>query len=124
MRETALEAALITEHPNGYATLALNDDLISSLDQEEKERLLRGLFVLTRGALSKDLEQCPKDKAIAISPDPAHSDFIMQLRMLMADDGHFSLLTYFGGRANTTTPLAAGLAHALEVVMVVEDNTF
>jgi len=124
MRPIALEAAIVTEHENGYATLALNNDLLDGLEKEEQERVVKSLLVLARQKLALDIVQCPKDKCITPSVDENHEDFVMQLKLLVSPSGKFSLLTYFGGAAEPTTLLRRGLHHAVEVIGAVEENGF
>lgn len=124
MRPIALEAAIVTEHDNGFATLALNNDLLDELEKEEQERVVKSLLVLARQKLAQDISTCPKSKTITPSIDEGHKDFVLQLRLLVAPTGKFTLLTYFGGAADPSTLLRRGLHHAVEVVGAVEEQGF
>jgi hypothetical protein len=124
MRPIALEAAIVTEHENGYATLALNNDLLDGLEKEEQERVIKSLLLLARQKLASEIVQCPKGKQITQSVDTSHKDFVMQLKLLVSPSGKFSLLTYFGGAAEPSTPLRRGLHHAVEVIGAVEARGF
>lgn len=124
MRPIALEAAIVTEHENGFATLALNNDLLDGLAKEEQEKVVKSLLVLARQKLAQDIVQCPKDKRITPSVDSNHKEFVMQLKLLVSPTGKFSLLTYFGGGAEPSTLLRRGLHHAVEILGAVEERGF
>jgi len=120
MQPIAIEAALITEHIGGLATLAVNNELLDPLTTSEKDQLIRTVLVLSRNRLLNELEQVSGHESIPISADVTHSEFIMQIRILVTPEGKFSLLTYFGGQADPATKLHDGLLHALQVVTVCE----
>jgi len=122
MKPIAIEAALITEHAGGLATLAVNNELMEPLSPAERDQLIRSMLVLSRNKLLKDLDQVTGHERIRISPDKSHKSFVMQLRVLVTPEGRFSLLTYFGGQADPKTRLHDGLQHALQVVAVCENN--
>jgi len=120
MPTVALEAAIVTEHANGYATLALNNDILEDLEQPDRDKLVKSLLVLARQKLARDIVSCSKERLIARSVDRSHDDFVLQLKLLVDAGGKFTLLTYFGGAAEPTTPLRRGLHHAVEVIGAVE----
>lgn len=124
MAEVAIEVALVTEHKSGIATLALNQDLLDSLSKDEQEKAVRSLFILARQKISEDLQKVPNEKLVPVSIDAQHNDLVMQLKLLLAPDGSFVLLTYFGGEVNPQLSLRKCLSHALEVVATVENSTF
>lgn len=120
MKPIAIEAALITEHAGGLATLAINNELFEPLSVREREQLIRSILTLSRNKLNEDLELVSGHERIAVSPDPTHQNCVMQLRVLVSPQGRFTLLTYFGAQADPETRLHDGLLHALEVVAVCE----
>lgn len=122
MKPIAIEAALITEHPGGLATLAVNNELFEPLSMAEREQLIKSVLTLSRSKLLKDLEVVAGHERITISPDKSHREFVMQLRILVTPEGKFTLLTYFGGKAHPDTRLHDGLLHAIEVVATCEAN--
>lgn len=122
MKPIAIEAVLITEHPGGLATLAINNELFEPLSMAEREQLIKSALILSRSKLLKDLELVAGHEPIAISPDKGHRKFVMQLRILVTPEGKFTLLTYFGGKAHPDTRLHDGLLHAIEVVAICEAN--
>lgn len=120
MTPIAIEAALITEHPGGLATLAVNNELFEPLTLQEREQLIKSVLTLSRTKLLNDLDLVAGHERISISPDRSHKNFVMQLRILVTEEGKFTLLTYFGGHAHPDTRLHDGLLHALEVVATCE----
>lgn len=122
MKPIAIEAALITEHPGGLATLAVNNELLEPLSLREREQLIKSVLTLTRTKLMSDLDSVAGHEKISISPDKSHKDFVLQLRILVTPEGRFSLLTYFGAQANPETRLHDGLLHALNVVAICEQE--
>lgn len=120
----AIEAAIVTEHDNGFATLALNNNLLDGLEKSEQETLVKSLLVLARQKLTQDISTCSGDKRITPSVDQAHDDFVLQLKLLVSPSGKFTLLTYFGGEAEPSTFLRRGLYHAVEVIATVEARGF
>lgn len=124
MKPVALEAAIVTEHTNGFATLSLNNDLLDGLEKDEQEKVVRSLLVLARKKLAQDIVNSAKGKLITPSVDLSHKDFVIQLKFLVAPTGDFTLLTYFGGAADPTTLLRRGLHHAVEIIGAVEERGF
>lgn len=124
MSQVALEAAIVTEHSNGYTTLALNNELLEGLSKSEQEDLVRSLLLLARRKLATEIVTSPPDRSITRSVDSAHDDLVLQLKLLVTESGKFTLLTYFGGEAEPSTPLRSGLHHAVEVLGAVEQRGF
>lgn len=124
MSQVALEAAIVTEHASGFATLALNNDLLDGLEKDEQEQMVKSLLILARKKLAQDISTSPRDRKITLSIDQAHKECVLQLKLLVAPSGKFTLLTYFGGAAEPTTSLRLGLHHAVEVLAAVESRGF
>ena len=123
MNPVAIEAALITEHPGGLATLALNTELFEPLSLRERDTLIRTILTLSRANLTNDLDTLEDaERTIDVSPNRDHQGVVMQLRVLVTPAGGFTLLTHFGGEADPETKLCDALSHALEVVATCENN--
>jgi len=123
MKPVAIEAVLITEHPDGLATIALNNELFEPLSLRERDTLIRTILKLSRANLVSDIESLEdRERPIELSPSKDHSAVVLQLRALVTPTGEFTLLTHFGGEADPRTRLCDGLQHALEVVAICEES--
>ena len=112
----AIDAALITEHRDGLATLALNNELFEPLAHAERESLLRMIVRFGCASLRAEIEETSDEEPVRLRPARDETSCVLQLRLIVTPTGGFSLAVDFGSAVDPGVSQREALEHALAVL--------
>ena len=119
-KAVAQEIGFITEYPQGHAVLTLSEaGPLAEVPKLQYANTVAALITLARNQLMQEYKKAPA-RPITISPSPVHRGTVMEVKLLLAPEGEFQVLTYFGDQADPATSLEHGLLHAAQVLSSVQ----